>query len=178
LDEDDALRNRLLVVAAVGVIATYDKVHLYDAYGARESEVIAAGDPAAPAVVVDVKGVRVGVQTCYDIRFPEVSRRLIDAGAEVLVVPADWVPGEHKVEHWETLLRARAIENLAWIVAADHAAPSGIGHSMVVDQIGNIVERLDTVAGSFAVTISSEAISDARGTNPALAMRRYRVEPR
>jgi predicted amidohydrolase len=176
--EDGVLRNRVLVVSAVGVVAAYDKVHLYDAFGAKESDVIAAGDPAAPAVVIDVKGVRVGVQTCYDIRFPEVSRRLIDAGAEVLVVPADWVPGEHKVEHWETLLRARAIENLAWVVAADHAAPSGIGHSMVVDPLGVVVDRLDTVAGSFAVTISSEAVADARRTNPALEMRRYWVEPR
>ncbi len=178
VEDDEDLRNRMLVITTAGVVAMYDKVHLYDAFGGKESDVIAAGDPAAPPVVIEVAGVRVGVQTCYDIRFPEVSRRLIDAGAEILVVPADWVPGQHKIDHWTTLLRARAIENIAWVVAADHAVPTGIGTSMAVNPLGVVVEMLGDEPGSFAVTIDTESIIAARRTNPALDLRRYRVEPR
>ncbi|MEY4312524.1 MAG: hypothetical protein RLZZ319_33 [Actinomycetota bacterium] len=178
VEDGGSLRNRVHVVDASGVIATYDKVHLYDAFGAKESDVITAGDPSAPAVVVDVNGVRVGVQTCYDIRFPEVSRRLVDAGAEVLVVPADWVPGPNKVEQWTTLLRARAIENVAWVVAADHAAPTGVGHSLVIDPLGLVVAELGEQPQACAVSVDAESITDARRTNPALDLRRYRVVPR
>ena len=78
-----------------------------------------AGEPEP--VVVDVGGFRVGLMTCYDLRFPEMARLLVDAGAEVLVVPAAWVAGERKVEHWRTLARARAIENTAYVVAVGPA---------------------------------------------------------
>ena len=175
--EGDRVSNGVVVVDATGLIGRYDKVHLYDAFGARESDVIAAGSPDAIPVVVDVAGVRVGVQTCYDIRFPEVSRRLIDAGAEVLVVPADWVPGPLKVEHWETLLRARAIENLAWVVAVDHAAPSGIGHSMVISPTADLVDNSGDAAVVSFRTIDVSAVADARRVNPALTARRYGIVP-
>ena len=80
------LTNTVVAVDDSGLVGRYDKVHLYDAFGSSESTVVTAGDPAAEPLVVTVKGWKVGVQTCYDLRFPEVSRRLIDAGATVLAV--------------------------------------------------------------------------------------------
>lgn len=169
--------NSVVIVDETGLVGRYDKVHLYDAFGARESDTVSAGSPDAAPVVVDVAGVRVGVQTCYDIRFPEVSRRLIDAGAEVLVIPADWVPGPLKVEHWETLLRARAIENLAWVVAVDHSAPTGIGHSMVISPTADLAENSGDAAVVSFRTIDVSAVAEARRVNPALDGRRFRVVP-
>ena len=77
--------------------------------------------------------------TCYDLRFPELARLLVAAGAEVLVVPAAWVAGPRKVDHWRTLLRARAIENTAFVVGAAQPAPRYSGHSMVVDPRGEVL---------------------------------------
>ena len=77
--------------------------------------------------------------TCYDLRFPEQARALVDAGADVLVVPSAWVAGERKVDHWRTLVRARAIENTAYVVAVGQPGPRYTGHSMVVDPLGDVL---------------------------------------
>jgi predicted amidohydrolase len=106
-----------------------------------------------------------------------VSRRLIDAGATVLAVPSDWVPGEHKSHHWRTLLTARAIENIAWTVAANHAAPSGIGESLVVDPLGTVVIEAGKTDFVCDVTLDPDSVAHARLANPALAARRYGVAP-
>jgi len=177
LSNGDRITNTAVAVNSAGVIGRYDKVHLYDAFGALESAVITAGDPDAPPLVIDVNGWAIGVQTCYDLRFPEVSRRLVDAGATVLAVPADWVPGPRKSEHWQTLLRARAIENVAWVVAANHAGSSGIGESMVVDPEGDIVVEASTGEMVLDVVLDPDAVLAARRVNPALRNRRYGVVP-
>ena len=83
-----------LVLADRGVLTTYRKIHLYDSFGYRESDTVGAG--AIEPVVVDVRGVPVGLMTCYDLRFPELGRALVDAGAQVFAVPAAWVAGERK----------------------------------------------------------------------------------
>ena len=105
--------NTLIVRGAA--TGSYRKIHLYDSFGYRESDVLAAG-PLTPTVV-EVAGARIGLMTCYDLRFPELARALVDAGAEILVVPAAWVAGERKVDHWRTLVRARAIENTVFVAA-------------------------------------------------------------
>ena len=103
---DDRPYNTLVTVDAEGaVIGAYRKLHLYDAFDHRESDLITPGDRGI--LVVAVAGVRVGLQTCYDLRFPEVTRLLADAAVDLVLVPADWVPGPRKVDHWRTLLRAR-----------------------------------------------------------------------
>ncbi len=173
----DNITNTVVAVAADGVIGRYDKVHLYDAFGVLESAVVTAGDPAESPLIVETNGWSVGVQTCYDLRFPEVSRRLVDAGATLIAVPADWVPGPRKSEHWRTLVRARAIENVAWVVAANHAGPSGIGESMIVDPSGDVVIEAAGDEIVMEVVLDPDAVPAARRTNPALRNRRYGVSP-
>ncbi len=81
-------------------------------------------------------GIRFGLQTCYDARFPEVTRRIVDAGADVVCMPAEWVRGPLKEAHWRVLTTARALENTMYVAAADHAPPVGAGNSMIVDPMG------------------------------------------
>src|SRR5579864_1652337 len=95
-------------------VASYRKLHLFDAFGHRESDQVAPG--SAP-VICTLGGVRVGLAICYDVRFGELSRALAVAGAELLVLPAAWASGLYKEEHWVTLVRARAIENTVWVAA-------------------------------------------------------------
>lgn len=176
--DGSGVRNSIVVVDETGVIGLYDKIHLYDAFGARESDAVVAGDSRQPPLVLRINDVSVGVQTCYDIRFPEVSRRLVDSGATVLVVPADWVPGVRKSEQWETLLCARAIENVCWVVAANHSEPSGVGLSMVVSPDGIVQTVADSNEALLRATIDSTVVVEARRTNPALTLRRFTVVPR
>lgn len=170
-------RNTLVAVdPSDGVVAVYRKQHLYDAFGSTESDWVEAGDLGDPQTFV-VDGITVGMQTCYDIRFPEVTRRLVDAGSELVLVPAEWVRGPLKEHHWRTLLTARAIENTVYLAAADHAVPSGIALSMVIDPMGVAIAEAGEREGVAVAWIEAARLAQVRRTNPALELRRYRVEP-
>lgn len=173
----DRVYNTVVAVGPSGLLGRYRKIHLYDAFGARESDYISAGSASDPLLVIPVKGWRLGIQTCFDVRFPEVSRRLVDGGADVLVVPADWVPGPRKLEHWRTLLAARAIENVSWVVAANHAATSGTGHSLVIDPFGDVVVEADVTPVFVDADLNPDDIPAARGANPSWSLRQFKVVP-
>ncbi|MDT0202510.1 carbon-nitrogen hydrolase family protein [Nocardioides sp. AE5] len=168
--------NTLLLRGAA--TANYRKIHLYDSFGYKESDRLVAGE--WEPVVVDVGGFRVGLMTCYDLRFPELARDLVEAGAEVLLVPAAWVHGrteaEHatKVTHWRTLVRARAIENTAYVVAVGQPEPRYTGRSLVVDPMGEVVAEAGEGPQVLHATLRRDAINSARSANPALANRRHR----
>lgn len=173
---DGLVRNALVAVDADGIRASYRKQHLYDAFGQRESDWIAPGDLNQPAVF-DTGGLRLGLMTCYDLRFPEVARTLVDQGAEVLVVPAEWVRGPLKEKHWTTLLAARAIENTCYVVAADHPAPVGVGLSQIIDPQGLVLAGVSSGEGTATATLDPAVLDRVREANPALRLRRYTVVP-
>lgn len=169
--------NTLVAVDPSGVVvAVYRKQHLYDAFGSRESDWVVRGDLALPETF-EVDGLVVGMQTCYDLRFPEVTRRLADAGAQLVAIPAEWVRGPLKEHHWRTLLAARAIENTLYVAAADHSPPIGIGASAILDPMGVAVAALAETSGVVVADVSPERVRSVRERNPSLALRRYRVEP-
>ncbi len=156
--------------------AIYRKVHLYDAFGFRESEVVAPGPIAEPATFT-VDGVVFGLQTCFDLRFPESCRRVAAAGAHVLLLPAQWIPGPGKLDQWTTLLRARAIENTVYVAAADHCAPRGAGASMIVDPSGTLLAELTDSPGIAGSRVDLDHLRRVRATNPSLSLRRFTIEP-
>lgn len=170
------VHNTLVAVRGDGILATYRKQHLYDAFGQTESDWIEAGDLGA--ATFDVAGIRFGLMTCYDLRFPEVARTLVDAGADALVVPAEWVRGPLKEHHWTVLLAARAIENTTYVIAADHPAPVGVGHSQIIDPQGVVIAGVGSTDGIAVAAVESSAIDRVRDTNPSLRVRRYAVVPR
>jgi predicted amidohydrolase len=160
--------NTLLVRGAVA--AAYRKIHLYDSFGYRESDALSAGSLAP--VVVDVAGFRLGLMTCYDLRFPELARVLVDHGAEVLVVPAAWVAGPRKIDHWRILARARAVENTVFVVAAGQPGPRYAGHSIVIDPLGDVLAEAGEEPTVLRATLDRGVLAQARRTNPSLANRR------
>ncbi len=114
--------------------------------------------------------------TCYDLRFPEHARALVDAGAEAIVIPAAWVAGDLKLDHWRTLLSARAIENTVYVVAAAQGGDRYTGHSLVVDPWGSIVGEADLAPEIIRATLEPEVVARAREVNPSLANRRIRTQ--
>jgi predicted amidohydrolase len=109
---------------------------------------------------------------CYDLRFPELSRLLTLMGAEVLVAPSGWVQGDLKVEHWQTMVRARALENGCYVIAPDQVANIYIGHSMVVDPFGRIVVDLGESQGLEIVDLDLAMVGEVREKLPLLKNRR------
>lgn len=175
--DDRRVRNAVVAVRGDGILAVYRKQHLYDAFGQTESDWVEPGTVGG-AATFEVGGLRFGLMTCYDLRFPEVARTLVDAEADVLVVPAEWVRGPLKEHHWTTLLAARAIENTVYVVSADHPAPIGVGHSQIVDPQGVVLAGIGSAEGIAVAPVERAVIDRVRETNPSLRVRRYAVVPR
>jgi len=175
--EGERFRNTAVAVSSDGVVAVYRKTHLYDAFGAEESRWVEPGALEPPETFL-VDGLRVGLQTCYDLRFPEVTRVLADAEVDLVLVPADWVPGPGKVHAWRTLLAARAIENTAFVAAAGQVPPGGVGTSLVLDPAGAVLAELGEGRGVGVADLDPERLRAVRAANPALRLRRYTVLPR
>ncbi len=159
--------------------ATYRKLHLFDVSvddGPSDSE-SARVTPGDRAVVASVDGVGLGLSICYDLRFPELYRVLAGAGAKILAVPAVFTERTGR-DHWEPLLRARAIENGAWVLAAaacGRGGPGAIpawGHSMVVDPWGRVIAAAASAETIVRAEIDLELSDAARRQIPSLANRR------
>jgi len=177
--EDGRYANRAFVIDAGGAIrARYDKLHLFDVDLAggeswRESASYAAGDAA---VLVDTPVGRVGLSICYDLRFPDLYRALSDAGATVLAVPAAFTQGTGAA-HWHVLLRARAIEAGAFVLAAAQTGThddgrTTYGHSLAVDPWGEVLLDMGEAAGLAMVDLDPARLDTVRARIPALRHRR------
>ncbi len=172
----DRVRNAVVAVGADGVRTVARKLHLSDACGQRESDWVEAGTPSVPETF-EVGGLRFALMTCYDLRFPEVARVLADAGAHVVLTAAEWVRGPLKEHHWRTLVHARAIENTLYVAGADHPPPLGVGASLIVDPQGVELAGVGTATDVAVAFVDAAVIERVRRVNPALALRRFRVEP-
>lgn len=173
------VHNTAVAVRADGEIAAaYRKIHLFDSFGARESQLVAPGD--APAVV-ELAGLRLGLVTCYDVRFPELTRALVDRGADAFAVIAAWGAGPMKEDHWVTLVRARAIENTTWTIAVGQAPNPeardgfGVGRSMLVDPMGVVRHDLGPGHAVQVGEIDPRLTESVRATLPSLEHRRLGV---
>jgi nitrilase len=180
----DAGRGRVaaacLVFDAAGErVARYDKIHLFDVdiparqESYRESAFVAPGDVPR---VLDTPAGRLGLAVCYDVRFPELFRELALRGAQWFVVPSAFTVPTGRA-HWETLLRARAIENLAFVVAAaqwgtHQNGRETWGDSLLVDHWGTVLARLPAGEGVACADLDLAAQAEARTRFPALAHRR------
>jgi len=169
-EDPDRPYNTLAVVDGDGLRASYRKIHLYDSFGFRESDHLLPG-PRVPQAI-EVADARVGLITCYDLRFPGLTRALSRAGTELFVVPSAWVAGPRKVQHWRTLVTARAIENVAYVAAVCQPTPRYTGHSMLVDPRGDVVVEAGDHREVVVGEVSEELLAEARAENPSLLNRR------
>jgi deaminated glutathione amidase len=158
--------------------ARYDKIHLFDVEipGRKESYRESAHmAPGSAIVALDTPAGRLGLSICYDLRFPELYRQLLAAGAQWLVVPAAFTAATGEA-HWEPLLRARAIENLCYVVASgqwgEHANGRHThGHSMIIDYWGRVLAQLASGEGVICAPFDLAALAEARRSFPALEHR-------
>lgn len=181
-DDDNKVRAACLLYNDKGkLVARYDKMHLFDVSleegGERytESDTIEAG---RDVVVVDSPFGRIGLGICYDLRFPEQFRAMLDQGMELLLLPSAFTAITGKA-HWEILVRARAIENLCYVVAADQGGyhlngRETHGDSMIVDPWGQIVDRLVRGSGVVIGDIDRDKLATIRRNLPAISHRRLR----
>lgn len=133
---DDRTYNTTVILDSEGsIVKTYRKTHMYDAFGARETDTFQSGDALFEPIDTPFGGI--GLFVCYELRFPEIARIQALQGAEILIVPAAWNKGDLKSNHWKTLLTARALENTVYVLGCDlYSQDTYMGESMAVDPMG------------------------------------------
>jgi predicted amidohydrolase len=166
----DGRVTNTLIAAGPGTDTSYDKIHLYDAFGFTESRTVAPGhDP----VLITVDGVDVGLTTCYDIRFPELYVELARRGAKLITVSASWGAGRGKLDQWTLLARARAIDTAGFVAAVGQAypgdevaatGPTGVGGSLVASPFGEVVVSAGADPQLVVCDIDVDSVEKARET--------------
>lgn len=181
VDGRERVTNTILVVGVDSqgnrIGTSYDKIHLYDAFGFKESDSVA---PGQSPVQFDVDGIRFGLATCYDVRFPRLFTTNAKAGSVATLLPASWGAGPGKVEQWQLLTRARALDSTQYVVAcgqglptasrvsAPEGAPTGVGFSSVISPKGAVVTEASEAPELLIADIEVDAVAQARQDIPVL----------
>jgi deaminated glutathione amidase len=168
---NDRVSDTAVMITNQGQVkSVYRKLHLYDALGFKESNKLASGNKIIQPFRTPVG--KIGLMICYDIRFPEMSRILALAGAEILAIPSAWVQGVMKEEHWQIMLKARAIENGCYVIAPDQIGNIFSGRSMVIDPFGITLLDMGAKEGMEIIEIDRNRIKSVRKSLPLLTNRR------
>lgn len=170
-DFEGKVCNVHLILDKGEMLADYHKLHLYDAFSDRESDEVVAGDEVPP--IVEIDDWHFGLMTCYDLRFPELARRLTLDGAQALLVPSAWVRGPLKESHWEIMARARALENTVYVAAVSEVSSRNIGCSMLIDPLGVPVARAASAPQLVLSQMDLKELQNVREKLPVLKNRRF-----
>jgi len=183
-DDSNKVRAACVVYNDKGErVARYDKIHLFDVNVPGTNEVYRESDSIEPGFepqVFDTPFGRLGIAVCYDLRFPEFFRKMSKQGVEILVIPSAFT-SETGAAHWELLLRARAVENLCYVIAPNQGGfhlngRKTFGHSMIIDPWGVILDCYKTGGGFVCADIDLERLEKVRAAFPVLTHRRYHGE--
>ena len=159
--------------AAGTILSVYRKLHLYDAFGFKESDKFYPGADISP--LVSFGDAHCATIICYDLRFPELARLLTLEGANILFAPSGWVQGDLKVDHWQTMIKARALENGCFVIAPNQVGNIYTGHSLAVDPLGRTLVDLQEQEGLAVVDIDFGLVQEVREKLPLLQNRRTDV---
>ncbi len=181
-EAENKVRATCLVFDDTGTqVARYDKIHLFDVALVDSGEQYTESDTIEPGhevVVIDSPFGRMGIAVCYDLRFPELFRQQLEAGLELIVLPSAFTAITGRA-HWEVLVRARAIENLCYVIAPDQGGyhlngRETYGHSMIVDPWGTVLNSLARGPGVVCADVDLERLKSARRNFPSIAHRRLK----
>lgn len=173
--------NTLVATGPDGLVS-YQKIHLFDAFGFSESDTVVAG---TEPVVATIGGLRVGLTVCYDVRFPGLYTELADRGAELIIVSASWGAGPGKVAQWQLLTQARALDSTCFVAAVGQAdpatkgirprgsAPTGVGYSALIDPAGGALIAAGAEPELLVAEVEPGQLATIRETIPVLANRRF-----
>ena len=163
----DRVYNTAVMLSPDGrPLTAYRKLHLFDALNVRESDRMMAGNDLPE--IIDVKGLKLGLAICYDLRFPELFRELVFRGADLILIPSAWYAGPVKEEQWATLLRARAIENTVYVAGINLTGSVFSGRTAAFDPFGILKAEAGEGPELLMVRIESGRVRSIRDRLPSL----------
>ncbi|WML41381.1 carbon-nitrogen hydrolase family protein [Neobacillus sp. OS1-2] len=174
-DQKRAYNTTVLINRSGQLVHSYRKTHLYDAFSYHESDTIIPGDNQYK--IVETEFGKIGLMVCYELRFPEIARQFALQEADILVVPAGWVAGPMKEDHWQTLIRARAIENTLFVCGANLVGDIFTGRSVIVDPMGVIQASGGEEETLILSDIDLDRIQRVRGKLPSVKNRKPEFYP-
>ncbi|MFD1705618.1 carbon-nitrogen hydrolase family protein [Siminovitchia sediminis] len=169
-DNHRAYNTTIFLDRSGKLLQAYRKTHLYDAFNYMESDTITPGIESNE--VIETEFGTVSLMVCYEIRFPEICRKLAINGSDFIFVPAAWVAGDMKEDHFQTILRTRAIENTVFVIAADQVGNIYSGRSMIIDPMGVILASAGEEESLIVTEIDKERIERVRKKLPSVADRK------
>ncbi len=169
-DRKRAYNTTVFIDRSGRLIHSYRKTHLYDAFSYQESDTIIPGEN--PYKAVETEFGKIGLMVCYELRFPEIARQFALQEAGILFVPAGWVAGPMKEEHWQTLIRARAIENTMFVIGANLVGDIFTGRSLMVDPMGVILASAGEEETLITAEVDLDRIRRVREKLPSVRDRR------
>ncbi len=165
--EEDRAANVAIALGSDGkLLASYNKIHLFDALSVRESDLMLGGH--IPPPLFTLKGIQLGLAICYDLRFPELFRDLVLRGADAVIVPSAWYAGSMKEEQWLTLLQARAIENTIYVAGANLCGVPFAARSAVFDPFGVMIAGSGECEALITARFERARIKEVRTKLPSL----------
>ncbi|WP_138420416.1 carbon-nitrogen hydrolase family protein [Aquibacillus sediminis] len=169
-DTQRAYNTTIFLDRSGKLLQAYRKTHLYDAFNFNESDTIIPGSSSGD--VIETEFGTVGLMVCYEVRFPEICRKLALDGADFIFMPAAWAAGLMKEDHWQTILKTRAIENTIYVFAADQVGNIFSGRSMIVDPMGVILSGAGEEESLIISEIDIDRIKRVREKLPSVADRK------
>ncbi len=167
LKDNQQIYNAAILAQKGKVKTLYKKIHLFDALGHNESNLFSAGDKIA---IAKIKGFRVGLAICFDLRFPELFRAMAYEGVDLFIVPSAWYEGKYKVEQWQVLTLSRAHENSAYLVAVNQTNPLCTGHTIITSPWATTIRETDKEETSFVIEINKTDLQKSRKQLPILKL--------
>jgi len=170
LKERDEVYNTSILAEKGEIKAVYKKIHLFDAFGYRESDVFASGKELA---IIDLKEFKIGLAVCFDLRFPELFRIMARRGVNLFIVPSAWYKGTNKITQWRALTLARSHENNSYLIAVDQTNPFFIGHSIATSPLGYVIKEAGEEQKSFTVCLDYETIEKSKQSLPMISLSKH-----
>lgn len=167
LKEKNHIYNAAILAKNGEIITIYKKIHLFDAFGYKESDIFSPGSHIALATINSFK---VGLAICFDLRFPELFRIMAQKGAELFAIPSAWYLGEHKLEQWNILTKARSHENNTYLVAVNQPPPKFTGNSIITSPFATTIKQAKTQETTLLVNLNKQILKESKKLIPTIQL--------
>ena len=167
LKEKHRIYNTAILLQNGKIKTIYKKIHLFDAFGYKESDIFDSGDQIA---LSNIHGFKIGLAICFDLRFPELFRAMAHKGTEIFVIPSAWYIGDNKIEQWNTLTKARSHENNTYLIAVNQTLPQFTRNSIITSPFATTIKQAKTEETTLIAHLDKQTLKNSKKQIPTILL--------